>query len=311
MRAAQINSYGGQDVVEFTEDALKPTPSAGEVLVEVKASGVNPFDWKVRDGLMQGMGELKFPATLGGDFAGIVAELGEGVTGLKVGQEVYGQAGALSGQGSFAEFAPIKADSVASKPEGIDFVAAAAVPLTGVSAYQALVDHANLQSGQKILIHGGGGGIGTVAIQLAKYLGATVVTTAAPKDIQYVKGLGADEAIDFTSQDFTQLVKDCDVVYDLVGGDVTDKSYQVLKPGGVLVTMVGKPNEELEKKYDVKFIGQFTKVTRDRLEKVGQLVSDGTIKIHVDKTYSLEAAAEALEYLKQSHPQGKVVLEIV
>lgn len=310
MRTAQINEYGGKDVLAVNADAPKPSPKAGEVLIEVRAAGVNPFDVKVRSGDAQGMGKLEFPATLGGDFSGVVAGLGEGVSGLEVGQEVYGQAGALSGQGSFAEFTVCSADSVAPKPAELDFVTAAAAPLTGVSAYQALVDHAGLQSGQKVLIHGGAGGIGTVAVQLAKHLGAHVVTTVAPKDIDYVKRLGADEIIDFTSQDFTQLVKDCDVVYDLVNHDVTAKSYQVLKPGGVLVSMLSQPDEQLMQKYQVKMISQFTKVTRERLTKLAELITSGAIKLHVDKTFPLDQAAEALDYLEQGKQQGKVVLQI-
>lgn len=310
MRAAQINGYGGKDVLVVNADVAKPASKAGEVLVEVKAAGVNPFDVKVRKGDAQSMGKLDFPATLGGDFSGVVAAVGDGVSGLNIGDEVYGQAGALSGQGSFAEFTVCSADSVAPKPSALDFVTAAAAPLTGVSAYQALVDHAGLQSGQKVLIHGGAGGIGTIAVQLAKHLGAHVVTTVTPKDIDYAKQLGADEVIDFTTEDFAQKVKDCDVVYDLVNGDVTAKSYQVLKPGGVLVSMLAQPDEQLMQKYQVKMISQFTKVTRERLEKLAELITSGAIKIHVDKTFPLDQVAEALDYLEQGKQQGKVVLQI-
>lgn len=310
MRAAQISEYGGKDVLSVNPDSPKPMPKAGEVLIEVKAAGVNPFDVKVRKGDVQSMGKLDFPATLGGDFSGVVAELGDDVSGFNVGDEVYGQAGALSGKGSFAEFTVAKAESVAPKPQELDFVTAAAAPLTGVSAYQALVDHAGLKSGQKVLIHGGAGGIGTVAVQLAKHLGAHVITTVAPKDMDYVKSLGVDEVIDFTTEDFTQKAKDCDVVYDLVNHDVTAKSYQVLKPGGVLVSMLAQPDEELMQKYSVKMISQFTKVTRERLEKLADLITSGAIKIHVDKTFPLDQSAEALDYLEQGKQQGKVVLQI-
>ena len=168
MKAAQINAYGDKDVLKTVNDAPKPSIQPNQILVEVNAAGVNPFDITVRTGGARQMAELKFPATLGGDFAGKVAEIGADVTGFEIGDSVYGQAGALSGQGSFAEFTPVKATQTAKAPSGIDAATTAALPLTSVSAYQALVDHMHLESGQKILIHGGAGGIGALAIQIAK-----------------------------------------------------------------------------------------------------------------------------------------------
>lgn len=308
MKAAQISEYGGKDVLKVLE-ASQPKAGAGQVLVEVRAAGVNPFDWKVREGQARQMAELKFPATLGGDFAGVVAELGEGVSGLSVGDEVYGQAGALSGLGSFAEFTPVKSGQVAPKPS-IDFVQAASLPLAGVSAYQALVDHAGLQKGQKVLVRGGAGGIGSIAVQLAGHLGAYVATTVLAKDADYAKSLGADETIDYTSQDFTQIVRDYDVVYDLVGGETARKSYGVLKKGGVLVSMLEQPDEELMQQYGVKMISQFTQVTTERLNKLAKLIDNGAVRVHIDKTFALDRAADALDYLQNNHPRGKVVIEV-
>lgn len=310
MNAAQINEYGGKDELKTVNDAPKPSAGKGQVLVAIQAAGVNPFDVKVREGYAQSMGKLKFPATLGGDFAGIVAEIGEGVAGVDIGDEVYGQAGALSGKGSFAEFTPIKADSLAPKPKSLDSVAAASLPLAGVSAYQALVDHAQLQKGQKVLIHGGAGGIGAIAVQLAKHLGAYVATTVSARDVDFVKALGADEAIDYKSQDFTQIVKDYDVVYDLVGGQVANKSYQVLKKGGVLVSMLEQSDQVMMQQYGVKAISQFTKVTRKQLEKLAELVDSGDIKAYVGKIFPLEQAADALDYLQTGKVRGKVVIKI-
>jgi alcohol dehydrogenase len=310
MKAAQISTYGGKDVLQINDNAAKLAPVAGQVLVEVAAAGVNPFDVKVRDGLTQQMAELHFPATLGGDVAGTVAELGEGVSDFAVGQAVYGQANALSGQGSFAEYTAVKAESLAPKPSSIDFATAAAIPLVGVSAYQALVDHMNLQAGQKILIHGGAGGIGSLAIQLAKHLGAYVATTAKPEDTDFVKGLGADEVIDYTSQDFGSILKDYDAVYDVVGGETFQKSFLILNSGGTLVTMVEKGGEELAKEHHVTVVNQFTRVTTERLTKLAELIDHGVIKPSIDKIFSLDEAAEALEYLKVNHPRGKVVIQI-
>lgn len=309
MKAAQINGYGGLEAVQVGE-ADKPTPAAGQVLVEVHAAAVNPFDVKVREGLVRNMAELNFPATLGGDAAGTVAALGAGVTGFQLGQAVYGQAGALSGQGSFAEFTPVKAEQLAAKPTSLDFTAAAALPLVGCSAYQALVDHINLKAGQKILIHGAAGGIGSVAVQLAKHLGADVAATAGAEDADFVKSLGADEVIDYRGQDFAALLKDYDAVFDTVGGETNRKSYTVLKPGGALVSMSEKPDDALVNKYAVLYTAQFTRTTTERLTKVAELVDAGNLKVHIDKIFPLDQAAEALEYQKTGHPRGKIVIRI-
>lgn len=309
MKAAQINGYGGLEAVQVGE-ADKPTPAAGQVLVEVHAAAVNPFDVKVREGLVRNMAELNFPATLGGDAAGTVAALGAGVTGFQLGQAVYGQAGALSGQGSFAEFTPVKAEQLAAKPTSLDFTAAAALPLVGCSAYQALVDHINLKAGQKILIHGAAGGIGSVAVQLAKHLGAYVAATAGAEDADFVKSLGADEVIDYRGQDFAALLKDYDAVFDTVGGETNRKSYTVLKPGGALVSMSEKPDDALVNKYAVLYTAQFTRTTTERLTKVAELVDAGNLKVHIDKIFPLDQAAEALEYQKTGHPRGKIVIRI-
>ncbi len=310
MKAAQATAYGGQDVVEVVMDAPKPGLAPDQVLVEVQAAAANPFDWKVREGMVRQMAELNFPATLGGDVAGIVAEVGNDVQGFTPGQAVYGSAGALSGQGSFAEYAPVKASQLALKPTTVDFTTAAALPLVSVSAYQALVDHMRLQADQKILIHGGAGGIGSMAIQLAKHLGAYVATTVSSKEVDFVKGLGADEVIDYQNQDFSTILKDYDAVFDNVGGDINTKSYTVLKAGGALVSMVEPPNDELVQQHGVQYTSQFTQVNTDRLEKITALVEAGTLTVHIDKIFPLDQAPEALEYLKTGHPRGKVVIQV-
>lgn len=310
MRAAQLMAYGGQDSVKVTDNAEKPAVGPDQLLIKVHAAAVNPFDVKVREGMARQMAELTFPATLGGDFAGTVAEIGEDVEGFEIGQAVYGQAGALSSQGSFAEFTPVKASQAGTKPASLDFIHAAALPLVSVSAYQALVDHMELQKGQKILIHGGAGGIGTMAIQIAKHIGAHVAATAAAKDVDFVKELGADEVIDYEKQDFMEVIKDYDAVFDTVGGETTTKSYTVLKPGGALVSMAAQADEALVQKHNVVFTSQFTRVTTKRLDAVSALVDEGSLKPILDKTFPLAQAAEALEYQKTGHPRGKIVLEI-
>jgi NADPH:quinone reductase-like Zn-dependent oxidoreductase len=282
----------------------------GQVLVEVHAAAVNPFDAVVRQGLMKDFIPLNFPATLGGDFAGVVAELGPGVDKFKLGDEVYGQANAVSGQGSYAEFTPVSTKQVALKPKSIDFTVAAAVPLAAVSAYQALVEHANLQKGQKVLIHGGAGGIGSFAVQIASHLGAYVATTASLEDFGFVKNLGADEVIDFKSQNFEEIIKGYDVVLDTIGGETNKKSYSVLKSGGTLVSMKEQPDAELSKHYGVTAIAQQTKTTSDKLQKIAQLIDQGGLNIFLDKVFPLDQAADALAYLQEGHPKGKVVIKV-
>ena len=308
MRAAQITGFGGTENLKVTDGATKPAAGEGQVLVEVHAASVNPFDWKVMAG--QAGTNLPLPATLGGDVAGVVAEVGAGVEGFEVGQEVYGQANAMSGEGSFAEFTPVKASQLGAKPHNTDFVAAAALPLTAVSAFQALIDTLHLGEGQKILIHGGAGGIGSLAIQLAKHLGAHVATTASPQDVDYVKQLGADEVIDYTTEKFEEKLHDFDAAYDTIGGDTYTRSFEVLKSGGQIVSMLEQPNEELAKQHNVTAFHQFTAVTPERLRGVTKLVEDGVLTPTVDRTFPLDEAPQAMDYLHTSHHRGKVVLKV-
>lgn len=310
MRAAQINEYGGKEVLKTVADAPIPSAGPGQVLVEVHAAAVNPFDIKVREGYMKDMVPLQLPATLGGDLAGVISDIGQGESGFNVGDEVFGQANAVSGSGSYAELSPVKAESLALKPKSVDFVTAAGLPLAGVSAIQALMDHVNLQKGQKILIHGGAGGIGSFAVQVAKHLGAYVAATATAADADYVKGLGADEVIDYTSQAFENIVSNMDAVFDTVGGETTVRSYGVLKPGGTLVSMVSTPDNDLMQKYSVNAIHQSTKVTNERLQKLAELVEQGSLTVTIDKVFPLDEAGEALAYLQSGSHKGKVVIRI-
>lgn len=321
MKAAQINEYGEAHIVRVTSDAPKPTPSDDQVLVEVHAASINPFDWKVRKGFMHQVKPLQFPATLGGDIAGVVVEVGKNVTQFTVGDKVYGQAGIFGGgSGAYAEFAATNAKSIAKMPEGLEFTQAAALPLTGLSALQVIEDHMKLQSGstlakasadkQKILIHGGAGGIGTMAIQIAKHLGAYVATTVSTKSLEYVKQLGADEVIDYKTQKFEVMLSDFDAVFDTVGGETYDNSFKVLKKGGILVSMVQPPKEDLAAQYGVKAILQATKVSTESLERLGEFVKSGVVKPHVDSTFPLDQIQEAFRAQETGSPQGKVIVQI-
>ena len=311
MKAVKINSYGGPEVLEIKEALSSPTPLKNQIQVEVHAASINPYDVKIVSGLYKDYMPLEFPAVPGGDYAGVIASLGEGVADFKVGDKVYGSANVLSGgTGSFAEIAIANVKNSAHMPGSINFEDAAALPVVGSSVVQALEQHIKLKKGQKILIHGGAGGIGHLAIQLAKSIGAWVATTVDSDDVDYVKTLGADEIIDYKKQNFEVVLKDYDAVYDLVGGETTEKSFKVLKKGGVLVSMLGAPNDELAKKYGVTTVGQGTKTETANLTRVAELVDSGKMKVHVDKVFPLDEVKEAFAYQKENSPQGKVVLKI-
>ncbi len=310
MKAAQINDYGDASVVKVT-DIDKPTINNDQVLVEVHASSLNPFDTMVRTGYLKEAVPLQLPVTLGGDIAGIISEIGENVENLSVGDKVYGQANVVAGNsGALAEYAATSYKQVAKMPESLDFEQAASLPLVGVSAWQAIVSHINLQSGQKILINGGSGGIGTVAIQIAKHLGAYVAATAADDGLEYVKELGADEVIDYKSQDFSEILRDYDAVFDTAGGDSLDKILTILKPGGIAVSMAGQPNEDKAKELQVTAIGQSTHVTTEALTSLKELIESGVVTPHVDKVFNLDDISEAFTVRESGKVKGKVVIKI-
>jgi alcohol dehydrogenase len=316
MKSIQIRGYGGYDVVEVKKTASVPNISSGKVLVNVKASGVNPVDWKIREGYMQQLIQLQFPSTLGMDFSGVVEQIGE-VNGdapvdFKQDDEVYGQASLSSGgSGAFAELAMANKDSIAHKPKTLNHIEAAGLPLVGVSAWQALVENIRLSKDQKILIHGGAGGIGSIAIQLAKHLGAYVATTVSTNNKQFVQELGADQIVDYKKENFEDILQDYDAVFDTVGGETNKRSFRVLKKGGgIIVSTLEQPNTELMSQYGIKAVFLFSQVNKQRLTKLAQWVDQNNIKVNIAKTFPLDEASNALDYQKGGHPRGKVVLTV-
>jgi NADPH:quinone reductase-like Zn-dependent oxidoreductase len=310
MKAAQYNKYGDTSVIEINENAASPHPAKGQILVEVYAAGINPVESAIRNGYTKDMLPLTFPVNIGGDFSGVVSQVGEGVSDFKIGDEVYGIANHFKGgSGSVAELVASNASNSGPKPASIDHVQAASLPLTGTSALQALEEHINIKNGQKILIHGGAGGVGSIAIQIAKAHGAYVVTTVSSDDIEFVKDLGADQVIDYKTQDFTTLIKDLDAVLDTTRADAADKSIPFLKDGGVLVAMASQPDQELAKKHKVTALTQMTKGDTQQLARLKELVDSGKVKPVVDKTFSLEQSKEAYDALEKN-PRGKVVIKI-
>lgn len=311
MKAIQIIRYGGSEVAEINSSVSEPAPKKDQIMVEVHDASINPFDIAVRSGRYQDHIKMMFPFVPGSDFSGVITKLGDGVSEFKEGDEVYGSANVLNGgSGSFAQFCVSNVKNSALKPKSIDHYYSASLPLTGSSAVQALEDHIKLKSGQKILIHGGAGGIGSIAVQLAKHIGAYVAATVSTNDMTFVKNLGADQVIDYRNKDFTKIIKDFDAVFDTVGAVTSQKSFRVIKKGGILVSMVGTPDPELAKKLGITTIGQNTKTNTIHLSRLAQLIDQGAVKPQVDKIFPMSQIRQAFDYFEKGSPKGKVVLKI-
>lgn len=310
MRAAQINDYGDASVIRVNQ-VETPVVNQDKVLVEVHASSLNPFDSKLRSGIMKDSITLEFPFTLGGDVAGVVTAVGEKVTDVAVGDKVYGQAAAVAGNsGALADYAATVPRQIAKMPSNLDFDQAASLPLVGVSALQALTSHIGLQPGQKLFIHGGAGGIGMVAIQIAKRIGAYVATTASDDNIVAVKDLGADEVIDYKTTDFSTTLSEYDAVFDTVGGDDFNKALRILKTGGVAVSMAGQADEALVTELGVNAISQSTHVTNEALNELTKLIEAGVVTPHIDRVFALDDIVEAFESRESGSTKGKIVIQI-
>ncbi len=309
MKSVQFNQYGEPDVLSINE-VNQPVPQSGQVLVNVKAAGLNPFDSKLRKGFMQEMIPLDFPSTIGADFSGAITEIGEGVTGFAIGDEVYGSAIVLNGgSGALAEYAVANVANISHKPANVSFEEAASAVLVGVSSIQA-IEQLDVVDGTRVLIHGGAGGIGSMAIQYAKSLGAYVATVVKAKDFDFVIGLGADEAIDYETQKFEEVLTDFDAVYDTVGGEMYTESFKVLKRGGKIISMNEQPDNDLAKEHEVTALYLGTNVTHESLNILKELLEDGVIKSQIDQVFPLDQAVQAFTHLEQDHPQGKVVIKV-
>jgi len=308
MRAVTQTTVGGPDVL-FIAEQPDPAPRPGEVLVRVKAAGLNPVDGAVRSGSYPLLGEPPF--ILGWDISGTVAALGSGVTAFKVGDEVFGMPRFPKQAAAYAELATAPADEIAAKPAGIDHAHAAALPLAGLTAWQGLVRHGGLQAGQRVLVHAGAGGVGHLAVQIAKARGAYVIATASPGKLDFVRSLGADEVIDYTKGDFTAEVGDLDLVLDPMGGDHADQSLTVLKDGGVLVSLLNVHDTTRAKAAARNIRVERMSVVPDRegLVELGKLADAGKLTVHVAKAFPLEQAGAAHAFLA-TRPIGKVVLTV-
>lgn len=307
MKAIRIHAYGGADNLHYDE-VPRPDPQPGQVLVRVHAAGVNPIDWKIREGYLKQLFDYPLPLILGTDVAGVVEAVGAGVTTLQVGQDVYGVVD-MTLSGAYAEYALGYAEAIAPKPQSLDYIHAASVPIAAMTAWQALFDGADLQPGQTVLIHGAAGGVGGYAIQFAKWKGAQVIATASAANIDYVKNLGADRAIDYAAQSFEREVQDVDVVLDLVGGETQARSWQMIRSGGVLVSTIGVPSSGIPE--NIRAIPIFVNPkAAGQLQQIAQLIDNEHIKVTVERTFELAEAAQAQEISQHGHPHGKLVLQV-
>ena len=305
MQAVRFHEYGASDVLRL-ETAPRPEPGDGELVVRVHSAGVNPIDWKYRAGYLREFMPLELPHIPGFDLSGTVVEVGAGVSDFSTGDEVFGR-----GSGTYAEYAVAPATTLAPKPAALSFDQAATLAIGGVTAWASLFEAAKLEPGRRLLVHGGAGGVGSFAVQLGRWKGAHVIATASTGNLDLVRRLGADEVIDYTAVRFEDELHDLDVVLDTVGGEVTDRSWGVLRPGGMLVVIAGTPDTETAAARGVRTSGtQAPAVTSPILAKLAALVESGELDPQVGETFALADAARAHAASETGHGHGRIVLHV-
>ncbi len=307
MKAVRIHSYGGVEVLKYEE---APMPEAGpdEVLIKISAASVNPVDWKIRDGHMKEGLKIIFPFILGWDVSGVIEETGALVSRFAKGDKVYARAD-TSRDGSYAEYMVVRAAEVAFAPDSIPLNFAAAVPLAAQTAWAGLQEQGNLRTGQTVLIHGASGGVGSFAVQFARIAGAHVIATTSTKNTDFVKALGADEVIDYTQKDFSEVVKDVALVFDTIGGGTQKKSWGVIRKGGTLVSTVGADQKAAEQ-YGVQAKSFMVNSNGARLQEISGLIDDGKVKVIVEKEFALKDIKEAHKLSEAGHVRGKVLVNV-
>ena len=308
MKAIRIHKYGGPEVLQY-EDAPRPKPQAGEVLVRVKAAGVNPIDWKVREGHMKDFWPHKFPLILGWDLSGVVEEVGPGVSRFKIGDEVYSIPDPTR-NGAYADYIVVRESELALKPNSLHHIRAAAVPLAALTAWQSLFDTAQLQPGMRVLIHAGSGGVGHFAVQLAKWKGAYVFATASTKNQDLLRELGVDKAIDYTQQRFEDVARNIDIVLDTIGGETHERSWSVLKKGGNLVSLVQPPSEEKAKELGVRAAFVAGHPSGAQLAEIAKIIDSGKLAPVIDRILPLSEVRRAHELSQSGHTHGKIALRV-
>lgn len=304
MKAIRIHKYGHADELKLDEIS-KPQIANDQVLVRVIDAGVNPVDWKIREGLAQDRFPVEFPNIMGQDFAGEIEAVGDSVRSFQVGDEVFGFA-----NGSYAEYVAVSITAIARKPKTLDFVAAASIPTAALTAWQCLLDFGDLRRGQTILIHGAGGGVGSFACQIAKWKGARIVANADEADRSYLESLGVDVIFDYQADRFEESIQDVDCVLDLIGGQTQRLSLEVMKKGGILVSTVHEMDQA--KMLELGLIGKVMMMKRNgsQLAEISDLVDKGYLIPRLGGIFNLEEAGQAQEFLRTGHPHGKVVIRV-
>jgi NADPH:quinone reductase-like Zn-dependent oxidoreductase len=308
MKAIVVHEYGGPEVLKY-EDAPRPEPKEDQILVRVVAAGVNPVDGMIRSGMFAKHEKAAFPMILGGDIAGVVENVGNKIAKFKAGDPVFAYLSLKNG-GGYAEYALATEREATLKPKSLTYVEAAAVPIVALTAWQALVDTAKLSAGQTVLIHGGSGGVGTFAIQIAKARGAKVIATASTANQHLLKELGADIAVDYTKQKFEDLAKDVDVVLVSVGKDTLARSYGVVKKGGFIVSIVARLDQAELDKHGIHGATLSVDPNSEELAEIGKLIDEKKIKVIVSQTFPLSEAVKAQEQAASGHTRGKIVLKV-
>lgn len=306
MKAIQIHNHGGPEVLQY-EDVPRPEIKDDEVLIKVHAAGINPVDWKIREGYMKEMFTL--PLIPGWDVAGVVEAKGPAVANLEIGDSVYSRPEILR-NGAYAEYIAVKASEVALKPESIDYIQAAAVPLAGLTAWQSIFDLGHLKAGQKILIHAAAGGVGHFAVQFARWAGSHVIGTASARNHDFLKSIGAHETIDYNTTAFEDAVHDVDVVLDTMSGDVWQRSWKVLKKGGILVSTLRGPEAGGADALNKLCAHVFVQPDAGQLGEIAVLIDSGQVRPEIARTYPLQDVAEAHRASESGHTRGKIILDV-
>lgn len=309
MKAVRIHEFGGIDHLAV-EEADIPLYKEDEVLIRVYASAVNPVDQKIISGDAQQKFPTHFPLTIGWDVSGVIEQAGSKVRNFSIGDEVYGRPFPTQ-NGAFAEYLAIKADEIALKPKSIDHLTAAAVPLAGLTAWQGLFKFGKLEKNQRVLIHAASGGVGSFAVQFAKWKGAYVIGTASADNRSFIKQLGADEAIDHDAEDFSDILSDIDLVFDLIGKETQQKSLAVIKPGGRLITTVMPEFKDQAKEKNIQLEGFTAQSYPEDLEQIGDLIEQGIVQPVVSAVFNLDEARQAEQLSAQKHTRGKIVIKVV
>jgi NADPH:quinone reductase-like Zn-dependent oxidoreductase len=308
MKLVRIHAFGGSNVLSLDEVPV-PVPQDDEILLGIHAASVNPVDYKIRAGGYPAVDQNKLPFPMGRDASGVVERCGKDVGSIAAGDTLYAMSG--MGQGTYAHYVIVKPNECCAKPQSLDHAHAAAIPLAALTAWQGLFDHGGVKQGQRVLIHGGAGGVGHLAVQFAKAAGAHVIATASGRDVDFVRELGADEVIDYHASAFDQSVKEVDMVFDLIGGETRERSFKVLRRGGIMVSTLGEPSQDKAKEHGVRVAGYMAQPNAQQLAQIAQLVDAGKVHVTICRRFALEDAGKAQDFLENEHVRGKVVLDII